>query len=84
MELNELKSKWNEILFALEAQNRVAWLTFFDARLAKLEGALLTLDFSDPEKFAGGHSYADARAKFAPLLSEVIKDITGVTLEITW
>ena len=84
MELSELKSNWNEILFTLEAENRVAWLTFFDARLAKLEGQLLTLDFSDPEKFSGDHSYANARSKFAPILSKCIKDVTGLDLEITW
>lgn len=84
MELNDLKAKWNEILFALEAKNRVAWLTFFDARLAKLENNSLTLDFSDPEKFSGGHSYADARSKFAPVLSETIKEFTGEVLEINW
>lgn len=84
MELNHLKSQWNEILFALEARNRVAWLTFFDARLAKLEGNLLRLDFSDSEKFSGDHSYLDSRTKFSPLLSEVIKEITGSDLEIIW
>lgn len=84
MELNLLKSHWNEILFALEAQNRVAWLTFFDARLANLEGNLLRLDFSDSEKFSGDHSYLDSRSKFSPLLSEVIKEITGSELEISW
>lgn len=84
MELNELKGHWNQVLFALEAQNRVAWLTFFDARLAQLDGNTLTLDFSDPEKFSGDHSYADARSKFAPMLSEVINDVTGIKLEIKW
>ena len=72
------------MLFALESKNRVAWLTFFDARLAQLEGDVLNLDFSDPEKFSGDHSYADARAKFAPLLQESIQEITGEKLEITW
>ena len=84
MELNELKSNWNEILFVLEANNRVAWLTFFDARLAKIEGATLTLDFSDSEKFSGNHSYSDSRLKFAPLLQEVITEVTNTKLEIRW
>lgn len=84
MELNQLKSQWNEILFALEARNRVAWLTFFDARLSKLDGNLLHLDFSDSEKFSGDHSYFDSRTKFAPMLTEVIKEITGSDLEISW
>ena len=84
MELSQLKSNWNQVLFALESKNRVAWLTFFDARLAQLAGDVLNLDFSDPEKFSGDHSYADARAKFAPLLQESIQEITGEKLEITW
>ena len=84
MELNELKGIWNDVLFALESKNRVAWLTFFDARLASLNDNSLQLDFSDPEKFSGNHSYSDARAKFAPMLAEIIKEITGETLEISW
>ena len=84
MELSQLKSNWNQVLFALESKNRVAWLIFFDARLAQLEGDVLNLDFSDPEKFSGDHSYADARAKFAPLLQESIQELTGEKLEITW
>ena len=84
MELSQLKNNWNQVLFALESKNRVAWLTFFDARLAKLTDNTLLLDFSDPEKFSGDHSYADARAKFAPLLQETILEVTGEKLEITW
>lgn len=84
MELNQLKASWNEILFALEAKNRVAWLTFFDARLASLNGETLKLDFSDPDKFSGSHNYSDSRMKFTPLLQETIKEITGVELEINW
>lgn len=84
MELNELKSRWNEVLFALEAKNRVAWLTFFDARLASLDKNKLHLDFSDPDKFSGSHSYADARAKFAPMLKETIQEIIGIDLELSW
>jgi len=84
VELNELKAHWNQVLFALESRNRVAWLTFFDARLAQLNEGALTLDFSDPEKFSGSHSYVDARSKFAPMLTEVINEITGEKLEIKW
>jgi hypothetical protein len=45
VELSQLKTNWNQVLFALEAKNRVAWLTFFDARLAEIEGNILKLDF---------------------------------------
>lgn len=84
MDLPELKSHWNEILFALESKNRVAWLTFFDARLASLDTNSLKLDFSDPEKFSGDHSYAVARDKFKPLLIETILEVTGEKLEVLW
>ena len=84
MELTELKQSWNEILFLLEQKNRVAWLTFFDARLARLENQGLHLDFSDADKFSGAHSFEEARAKFAPLLLESIKEITGCDLELSW
>ena len=84
MDLGELKKSWNEILFLLEQKNRVAWLTFFDARLARLEDSKLHLDFSDSEKFSGAHSYSDARTKFAPLLIQTIKEVTGEDLELSW
>lgn len=84
MDLPELKSHWNQILFCLEAKNRVAWLTFFDARLAALSGGTLKLDYSDPEKFSGDHSYAQARDKFAPTLVECIEEITGERLKVIW
>jgi hypothetical protein len=50
MELIELKGRWNEVLDELESTDRIAWLAFFDARLANLEDGLLTLDFSDARK----------------------------------
>jgi hypothetical protein len=84
VELTDLKANWNQVLFALEKRNRVAWLTFFDGRLAKLESNILLLDFSDAEKFSGDHSYLDSRTKFAPILCDVIREITGETLEIKW
>jgi hypothetical protein len=82
--LSELKAQWNEVLFTLEPKNRVAWLTFFDARLAEFDGTSLRLDFSDPEKFSGDHSYAAARDKFKNLLIETIEEITGEKVEVTW
>lgn len=55
MELIELKGRWNEVLDELEATDRIAWLAFFDARLADLTDGVLTLDFSDATKFQDGH-----------------------------
>ena len=84
MNLVELKASWNEILDELENEDRIAWLTFFDARLANLFGNQLELDFADPEKFDGKHDYTDSRYKFAPLLVSVIEKITGEKLEVFW
>lgn len=84
MNLAELKASWNEILDELENGDRIAWLTFFDARLANLSGDQLELDFADPEKFDGKHDYTDARSKFAPLLMAAIEKITGERIEVIW
>jgi len=55
MGLLELKGCWNEVLDELESTDRIAWLAFFDARLADLSNDVLTLDFSDATKFQDGH-----------------------------
>ena len=56
-----LKSQWNAVLDNLLAQNRIAWLAYFDARLVKVTEDTLTLSFSDSEKFVGGHDFLAAR-----------------------
>jgi len=82
MELNELKSYWNQVLDELEATNRIAWLAFFDARLASLEGRVLTLDFSDATKFQEGHDLKKTLPeKSHSALTGAIKKIVG--LEVT-
>lgn len=82
MELNELKSYWNQVLDELEATNRIAWLAFFDARLANLEGSILTLDFSDATKFHEGHDLKKTLPEQNySALTEAIKKIVG--LEVT-
>ena len=80
----ELKAQWTLILDGLEKSDRIAWLTFFDARLVSLVGNILKLDFSDPDKFAAGHDFASARAKSAPALEEAIKTVTGEHIEVKW
>jgi len=32
MELSQIRSQWNQVLDALEAKNRIAWLAYFDSR----------------------------------------------------
>jgi len=83
MNLEHLKSQWNQVLDEVERVNRVAWLAYFDARLARIEGGRLFLDFSDPEKLAGGHDYSKARKPdLRKVLEEAIKSVTGEELEV--
>jgi hypothetical protein len=86
MELLELKGRWNEVLDELEATNRIAWLVFFDARLASLSNETLTLDFSDATKFPDGHDLKSAVSNASSeSLVAVIEKVTGlsVTLEFS-
>ncbi len=82
LEMSELRAHWNEVLDRLETKNRVLWIVFFDARLAKLEGNRLTLDFSDSRKFGGAHEYAEKRVIARAELASVIKEVLGADLEI--
>lgn len=82
IDLASLKERWNDVLDNLEKSNRIAWMAFFDARLASLDGSTLVLDFSDARKFAGGHEYADARASHVRALTSSIQEVTGAQLEI--
>ena len=84
MNLGELKDAWNDVLDDLEHEDRIAWLTFFDARLQSLSDNILKLDFADPEKFSGKHDYVDSRTKFLPLLKKSIHKITGGNFEVIW
>lgn len=82
LSLVELRSRWNEVLDLLEKSDRITWMAFFDARLASLEGSILTLDYSDSNKFGGAHEYNNTRAKQRELLLASIKEVYGVDLEI--
>ncbi len=82
LEMSELRARWNEVLDRLETKNRILWMVFFDARLAKLEGNRLTLDFSDSRKFGGAHEYEEKRVIARAELASVIKEVLGADLEI--
>ncbi len=83
MNLAELKSKWNDVLDLLESRDRIAWIAYFDARLASLENGVLTLQFVDAEKLSGAHDYKATRNdRIRSALLEAIKEVTGLTLEI--
>ena len=82
MSIGELRAQWSEVLSVLESQNRIAWLSFFDARLAELEGDVLLLDYSDVRKFSGPHEYSLIRQSHLDELRRAIKVVTGQTLDI--
>lgn len=82
MELAEIRQQWNHVLDLLESRDRIAWLVFFDARLASLENGVLTLDFSDARKFASSHEYEAIRPKHKESLAAAIKEVLSVDLMI--
>lgn len=83
MNLIDLKSRWNDVLDEVESKNRIAWLAYFDARLARLDAGRLYLDFSDPQKLAGGHDFSRTRSPELRLILEAaIKSVTGESLEV--
>ncbi|MGA0002507.1 MAG: hypothetical protein ACO3GT_00225 [Candidatus Nanopelagicales bacterium] len=83
MELAELKGRWNEVLDELESTDRIAWLAFFDARLADLSEGVLTLDFSDATKFQDGHDLKKTLPESSHAsLTAAIRKITGSELAL--
>jgi hypothetical protein len=80
--LPELRMRWNEVLDHLESQDRIAWIAYFDARLAEFDGEKLLLDFSDARKFSGGHEYSPTREKLEKSLIASIKTVLGLDLKI--
>jgi len=82
MDLASLRSRWNEVLDLLESRDRIAWLVFFDARLASFENNTLTLDFSDARKFASSHEYQAVRSKHKESLAAAIKEVFAIDVEI--
>lgn len=81
LSLPQLRSRWNDVLDHLERHDRIAWIAYFDARLAEFDGAKISLDFSDARKFSGGHEYSPTREKLQNSLITSIKAI--LDLEIT-
>ncbi len=81
--LQTLKASWNQILDAVLEVDRVAWLLWFDARLVKLEGDVLEVNFADSEKFSGDHNFKSARKpeQTDKLVSAILK-VTGKKLEV--
>jgi hypothetical protein len=80
--LQDIRSRWNEVLDLLEAKDRVVWIAYFDARLESYENGRLTLDFSDSRKLATGHDYQEARMRHRSLLQSTIFDVFGISMVV--
>ncbi len=82
MELSQIRSQWNQVLDALEAKNRIAWMAYFDARLSSYDNGVLTLDFSDSRKFATSHEYQQTRPNLKSDLLSAIEDVLKIKVEL--
>ena len=81
--IDGVKARWNDVLDAVLDADRIAWLAFFDARLVSIEEGILTLNFSDPQKFSGDHNFSMARnPRHLALLQEKFAQAFGVTIEV--
>ena len=82
MEITQIRAQWNQVLDALESENRIAWIAYFDARLSSYDKGVLTLDFSDSRKFATSHEYSETRPNLKSALQKAIKSTIGIDAEI--
>jgi hypothetical protein len=80
--LSHIKDCWNDVLDTLERRDRIAWLAFFDARLAGFRNGVLDLDFSDSRKFGAAHEYSESRQKHCIALIESIQEEIGIKVSI--
>jgi hypothetical protein len=82
MEIEQIRSRWNDVLDDLESHNRVAWIAYFDARLISFQDGTITLDFSDSRKFATSHEYSETRPNLRAALIASIDHVLGLKVEI--
>ena len=82
MEIEQIRSRWNDVLDNLESHNRVAWIAYFDARLISIQDGVITLDFSDSRKFATSHEYSETRPNLKAALIASIDQVLGLKVEI--
>ena len=82
MEIEQIRSRWNDVLDNLESHNRVAWIAYFDARLISFQDGVITLDFSDSRKFATSHEYSETRPNLKAALIASIHKVLGLKVEI--
>jgi len=78
-----VKARWNEVLDAVLDVDRIAWLAFFDARIASVDSNVITINFADPQKFGGDHNFSMARnPRHLALLHEKIVEVFGQPFEV--
>lgn len=82
LSLSDIRDRWNDVLDHLESQDRVAWIAYFDARLAEFDGETLALDFRDARKLPGGHEYSAARVKLENALKDAIAAVFNLEVQI--
>ncbi len=82
MEIEQIRSRWNDVLDDLESHNRVAWIAYFDARLISFQDGVITLDFSDSRKFATSHEYSETRPNLKAALIASVYQVLGLKVEI--
>jgi hypothetical protein len=82
MEIEQIRRRWNDVLDNLEANNRIAWIAYFDARLISYSEGILILDFSDSRKFATSHEYSETRPNLKAALVSSIEELLGIQVEI--
>jgi len=81
--IEQVKARWNEILDAVLDVDRIAWLAFFDARIASVENNIVTINFADPQKFSGDHNFSMARnPRHLALLHQKIAEVFDQPLEV--
>ena len=79
----QVKERWNDVLDIVLESDRIVWLAFFDARIVSVENGVITLNFSDPQKFSGDHNFSMARnPRHIALLQESIERVFGQSLEV--
>ena len=79
----QVKERWNDVLDIVLESDRIVWLAFFDARIVSVENGVVTLNFSDPQKFSGDHNFSMARnPRHIALLQGAIERVFGHSLEV--
>jgi hypothetical protein len=82
MDIEQIRSRWNDVLDTLESHNRIAWIAYFDARLISYTDGVLALDFSDSRKFATSHEYSETRPNLKAALIASVEEVLGITVDI--